>query len=155
MSKYWREISHDAEKMDLLNLRNQTAACPKIAAPVPFDSMVSASNTLSASAVVLLVLLMVDNSFALSVSEKTALEEILQEYPSLAFVTPEQRDEVIGIDVGLRWTTNFDNLCTLGVSGYEIYGVHCSSAGHVDGLLLYVFLLLSFRFLNTLGCSTH
>ena len=90
--------------------------------------------------VLVIVFSLVSKSDAvIDTQEKAALTSIFHKYPNLAFVTSMERFASQGSvdDWGSAWSSSFDTLCSSG-EGYEIYGVHCSAAGHVDALFLYV-----------------
>ena len=88
-------------------------------------------------------------SAVLTTPEKDALAQIFQNYPDLSFVPlwashkqgndddgPWPSTIYDGEYFGKKWTNNFDDVCLSG--GYDLFGVHCSEEGHVDGLRMYV-----------------
>ena len=69
---------------------------------------------------------------ALTTSEKAALAQILSSYPDLRIVPLWASSTADGDYLGKSWTFDFDSVCMS--PGYDLYGVHCSAEGHVDGL---------------------
>lgn len=63
-------------------------------------------------------------------------------YPSLARINSVDRfpENDMPNDYGRRWPADLSNACA-GGSGYQIYGIYCSSAGYIYGILLYVSLV--------------
>lgn len=90
--------------------------------------------TVLACAVMCLVI--VTGSNALTTSEKGALTQIFQQFPELSFVPLWASTDDDDVYHGKSWTDNFDEVCLS--PGYDLYGVHCSEEGHVDGLNVYV-----------------
>lgn len=77
------------------------------------------------------------SSAALNSGEKAALEEILLRYPDLMNVPAWASTTTDGKYLGKSWEFGFDAVCAS--PGYDLYGVHCSEQGHIDGLFMYVF----------------
>lgn len=75
----------------------------------------------------------------LTVDEVTALTQLWNRFPDLRGVPVWATTSDDGQYFGASWTLDFDNACAS--AGYNFYGIHCSSAGHVDGLNMYVILL--------------
>lgn len=73
---------------------------------------------------------------ALTTAEKNALAQILQNYPDLSIVPVWASTDREGTYFGKKWTNNFEEVCLS--PGYDLFGVHCSEQGHVDGLNMYV-----------------
>lgn len=72
---------------------------------------------------------------ALTANEKAALGQILTAYPDLMIVPPWASTTADGKYHGKAWSFGFDAVCNS--PGYDLYGIHCSDQGHVDGLEVY------------------
>lgn len=75
----------------------------------------------------------------LTVDEIAAMTLLWDRFPDLREVPAWATTSDDGQNFGASWTRDFDKACAS--AGYHFYGLHCSSAGHIDGLNMYVLLL--------------
>ena len=73
---------------------------------------------------------------ALSNMEATAVQSILDHYPSLLKISPWDQHDIDYQDYGGSWTKEMSEVCENG-DGWDIYGIYCES-GKVTGIRLYV-----------------
>ena len=89
----------------------------------------------SCLALLLVLLVAAQTVSALSNSERTALQQILNNFQDLTSVAAWETTDGLGNYYGRSWNTSFDDLCL--VDGYDYYGIFCRN-GQVVGLRVYV-----------------